>query len=71
MLFAPTSSPMNSSFFMVCLLFVGFISGDAASAVLPQLRQGALHRAQPAKSPLLQAHRLPSQKTLRSTGGQP
>jgi hypothetical protein len=72
MFLAWASSPTNSSFFfMACLLFVGFIIGDAAPAVIPQLRQGALHRAQPATLPLLQAHRFPFQKTLRSQGGQP
>jgi hypothetical protein len=68
-----TSSPTNSSFFsMVCMSFLGFNIGDAAPAVIPQrMRQGALHRAQPVTLPLLQAHRFPFQKTLRSQGGQP
>jgi hypothetical protein len=73
MFLAWTSSPTNSSFFfMACLLFVGFIIGDAASAVIPQrMGQGTVPPAQPATLPLLQAHRFPFQKTLRSRGGQP
>jgi len=46
MFFAWTLSPMNRcSFFIVCLLFAGFISGDAAPAVLPHLRQGTVYPA--------------------------
>ena len=50
MFLAWTSSPTNSSFFfMACLLFVGFIIGDAAPAVIPQrMRQGTVPPVQPA-----------------------
>ena len=70
--FAWTSSPTNSRrFLMMCLLFADFIIGDAAPAVLPHLRQGSLHRAQPATSQLRQAHHFPSQKTLCLDARQP
>jgi hypothetical protein len=53
------------------LLCAGFFIGDAAPAVLPHLRIGTVYPAQPAPPPLLQAHRFPFPKTLRSQGGQP
>jgi hypothetical protein len=73
MFLAWKSSPTNSSFFfIVCMLFLGFIIGDAAPAVIPErMRQGTVPPVQPATLPRLQAHRFPFQKTLRSQGGQP
>jgi hypothetical protein len=42
---------------MVCLICAGIFIGDTASAVIPHLRIGTAHPAQPAFMPLLQAHR--------------
>jgi hypothetical protein len=42
---------------MVCLLPDGLLIGDTASPVIPYLRIGTAHPAQPATTPLLQAHR--------------
>jgi hypothetical protein len=67
-----TSSPTKSrSLFMVCLLFDGFFIGDIVSTVIPYLRIGTAHPAQPASTPLLQAHHFAFASALRLQQGQP
>jgi len=56
---------------MVCLLFDGLLIGDIVSTVIPQLRIGTAHPAQPATSPLLQAHHFAFASALRLQQGQP
>jgi hypothetical protein len=56
---------------MVCLMCDGFFIGDTALVVIPHLRIGTVHPAQPATSPRLQAHRFFFKAALRSQGGQP
>jgi hypothetical protein len=50
---------------MLRLLFDGFFIGDLVSTVIPQLRIGTAHPAQPATSPLLQAHHFAFASALR------
>jgi hypothetical protein len=56
---------------MLRLLFDGLLNGDTVSMVIPQLRIGTAHPAQPATSPLLQAHHFAFASALRLLQGQP
>ena len=56
---------------MVCLLFDGLLNGDTVSMVIPQLRIGTAHPAQPAFTPLLQANHFAFESALRLHQWQP